>query len=62
MIGDAAAAAAYLLFERQRVGDPGVLDLAASGGVLLGLFALLAVVLGHLNITHEAQSIDRQSH
>ena len=56
----AAAAAAHLLFERERVGDPGVLDLAARGGVLLGLLSLLAVVLGHLNRTQK-KTHDRSS-
>ena len=43
----------HLFLERQRVRNPGVLDLAACGRVLLGLLALLAVVLGHLNTNQD---------
>ncbi len=39
----------HLFLEGERVGDSGVLDLAAGGGVLFGLLLLLVVVLRDLS-------------
>lgn len=46
---DGAGADTHLFLEGERVGDSGVLDLAAGGGVLLGLLLLLAAVLRDLS-------------
>lgn len=47
----------HLFLERQGVGDSWMLDLAALGGVFLGFFALLAVVL--CNLVQHIYYIDR---